>query len=590
MLSGVAAPKETRLAVTLADVVEREMADATTTKDALQLTLSRLGVGTITTDAAGMVESMSPFAQRLTGWTGPEAVGQPADKVFHLVRDHVALPGEACGVTDLAAPVEKAGVEEAILVSRTGERCAIEHALAPVRDAQGRITGITIIFHDVSQQNLAALQLARSASHDPLTALLNRHAFTVRADALLRELPTRGRLLGICHLDLDQFNLVNNSCGHMAGDDLLLWVAAILREETQETDVLARLGGDVFALLLQRDTVDEIRGVAEAVLARLHSFVFSWEDKTFPVGACIGVVPVTHGGNTIAEVMAAAEHACVRAKQMGRNQLRLCHLEDEELKQRRQEMEWVARIKEHLQHGGVCLYAQPIRPLAAKHTQGLGMEILLRMRQQGGDPTSAGMMIRAAERYGLMGAIDRWVIRSTLQELQAQPREVVDRLHLCCINISSGSLHDRTILEFIHQQLADARIAPGKICFELTETAAVENLPQARWLIGELQGVGCRFALDDFGSGLPSFAHLRELPVSFIKIAGEFVETIAADPLSRAMVESINQIGRVLGIATIAEAVSTEAALGVVREIGIDYAQGNWIGVPRPLADICRVA
>jgi len=564
--------------------------DATATDGALQLTLSRLGVGTITTDAAGIVESMSPFAEKLTGWMSEEARGQPADKVFRLVRDHVALPGDPSGATALAAPADVVGVDEAILVSRTGERCAIEQVVAPVRDEQGRVTRITIVFHDVSQQNLAALQLARQASHDPLTSLLNRRAFTVRADKLLRLRPAGGGFLGMCHLDLDQFNLVNNTCGHSAGDDLLQWTAAILREETQESDVLARFGGDVFAMLVQRDTVDAVRAVAEAVLARLRSFVFTWEDKTFPVGACIGVVPVGPGGGTVGEVMAAAEHACVLAKRMGRNQLRVCRLEDEELEQRRQEMEWVARIRKHLQHGGVCLYAQPIRPLAATDPDWLGMEILLRMRQPGGDPTSAGRMIQAAERYGLMGAIDRWVIRATLQELRAQPRAVLDRLHLCCINISSGSLHDRTILEFIHQQLAHSRVAPAKICFELTETAAVENLPQARWLIGEMQGVGCRFALDDFGSGLPSFAHLRELPVSFIKIAGSFVETIATDPLSRAMVESIHQIGRVLGIATIAESVASEAALTTVRAIGVDYAQGNWIAAPRPLAEVCRPA
>jgi len=566
------------------------MGDATIAKDAMQLTLSRLGVGTITTDAAGMVETMSPFAERLTGWTGGEARGQPAEKVFRLVRDHVALPGEPSGATALAPPADEAGVDEAILVSRNGERCAIEHALSPIRDAQGRITGITIIFHDVSQQNLAALQLARQASYDPLTALLNRRAFTSRADKLLRESATGGGFLGMCHLDLDQFNLVNNSCGHSAGDDLLQWTAAILREETEETDVLARFGGDIFAVFLRRDSTDAIRAVAEAILGRLRSFVFSWGDKTFPVGACVGVVPVGAGSGTITEVMAAAEHACVLAKRMGRNQLRVCRLEDEELEQRHQEMEWVARIRKHLQHGGVCLYAQPIRPLAASQREGLAMEILLRMCQPGGDPTSAGRMIQAAERYGLMGAIDRWVIRSTMQELKGQPREVIERLHLCCINISSGSLHDRTILEFIHQQLADSRLAPAKICFELTETAAVENLPQARWLIGELQGVGCRFALDDFGSGLPSFAHLRELPVSFLKIAGEFVETIAADPLSRAMVESINQIGKVLGIATIAESVSSEAAFAAVLAIGVDYGQGNWIATPRPFADVCRPA
>ncbi|HUK14438.1 MAG TPA: EAL domain-containing protein [Thermoanaerobaculaceae bacterium] len=555
--------------------------------DLLQLTLSRLGVGTIVTSPEGLVESLSPFAERLTGWNRAEAHGQPVEKVFRLVRSHVAFPDEPDGATALSPAGGRLDVAEAILVSRDGKRVAIEHTVAPIRGARGRIERITFVFHDVSQRNLASLQLARQSTHDPLTGLLNRHAFASRVEKALAELRQRGRPLAVCQIDIDQFNLVNNSCGHGAGDDLLQWTAAILREETGESDVVARLGGDVFAVLLQRDAAAEPQALAEALLRRLRTFEFSWEDKTFPVGACIGLVPIGAGSHAVAEVVAAADHACSLAKAQGRNQIRICRLEDEELALRRQEMDWVARIRKHLHDGGVSLYAQPIRHLARRGADECGFEVLLRMTTPGGDAASAGRMIQAAERYGLMGAIDRWVIRGALQELRRHPRRVIDRLRLCCINISRVSLHDRSILEFIHQQLAASKLPPAKVCFELTETAAVENLPQARWLIGELQAIGCRFALDDFGSGLASFAHLRELPVGFLKIAGAFVETLACDPLSQAMVESITQIARVLGCETIAESVSSQAALEAVEALGVDYAQGNWVGAPLPLAVAC---
>lgn len=538
----------------------------------------------ITTDAEGLVESVSPLAERLTGWSCAEARGERIETVFRLARE----PGGAAERTSQPAESEggepAGGVEESTLISRQGERFAIEHVIAPVRNEDGRITSILIVFHDVSRHKLAALALARQTTHDPLTGLLNRQALAATVEQELEA----GVPFAICQVDLDQFNLVYNSCGHAAGDDLLQWVAALLREEARPHDVLARLGGDVFGVLFRETTGEEAGTLAEGVLQRLHSFQFTWDDKTFPLGASIGLVIVQRPGPTCEEALSAADHACSQAKRNGRNQVWIFQLEDEELGRQRQEMEWVARIRKHLSEGGVTLFGQPIMPLDGDGGDALSFEVLLRMTDPGGQLRSAARVIQAAEQYGLMASIDRWVIRTTLQTLRDLPRQVLSRVRLCAINISAVSLRDRSILEFIHEQLAHARIAPHLICFELTETAAVSNLAQARWLIDELLAIGCRFALDDFGSGLASYSHLKDLPVSFLKIAGSFVENVVTNPLDRAMVESIVQIARVLGVKVIAEAVASREALDAVRNLGVDFAQGHFLGPPRPLAELFR--
>jgi len=288
----------------------------------------------------------------------------------------------------------------------------------------------------------------------------------------------------------------------------------------------------------------------------------------------------------IREVLSAADHACNQAKRLGRNQVYTCNLEDEEVIRRERELDWVARIKANLVANRVTLFAQPILPLRREARRGLYFEVLLRLTAGDTTPASAAREIRAAEKYGLMGLVDRWVITHALSQLAVLPRATLARVHLCSINISGTSLHDRSILEHIHRELDRHRLAPSMFCFELTETAAVDSLPQARWLMEELLAIGCRMALDDFGSGLASYGYLKELPVSFLKIAGDFVENISGEPLNRAMVESIHQVARVLDLQSIAESVAGPDGLDAVREIGVDFAQGHFVGVPRPLQQL----
>lgn len=538
--------------------------------------LVRMGIGLIRTDPRGHVEYLSPFAEKLTGWSDAEARGHKVEKVLQVAPQ----------TTSHHSTSSSEGLEEVTLIARSGQHFPVAQTILPQRDEEGRIVALFIAFQDITRRKLADLQLTRQATHDGLTGLLNREAFANAVEGVLTSLRTRGKPFAVCQIDLDQFNLVNNTCGHTAGDTLLQWVGSLLREEVRETDVLARLAGDVFGLVLGDAALDEARQVVDNVYHRLQDFQFTWADKTFSIGASIGLVPVEGGEWSVNDVLRAADHACSLAKKGGRNQVHISTLEDEEITVRREDEEWVARIRKNLQDGGVTLFAQPILPLTHDQGRGLHFEVLLRMTGDDGLLRSAGRVIRATERYGLMASIDRWVIRHTLETLRAQPRSVLDRIKLCSINLSGGSLHDRTLLEFVQQQLAASRIPPSRLCFEITETAAVDNLDQARWFIGELSAIGCRFALDDFGSGLASYGYIKDLPVDFLKISGEFVENMASSPLDRALVESINQIGKVLGIATVAEAVSSQAALEAVLTIGVDYAQGNWVGLPRPLTDL----
>lgn len=551
----------------------------------LQRALEAMRVGVVAADPRGQVSFMNPVAERLTGWSRADALGRPLDRVLRLGSP---LDGPQ-KVTSAADMRPGSAPEEAVLLTRQGECFSVEFAVMPLNDSAGRAVGLTVMIRDISEERLMALQVARMASHDLLTGLLNRHAFL---DHLARALTraTRGgdQAAVLLFLDIDQFKLVNDTCDHAAGDELLCWVASLLRETVSEQDVVARLGGDEFALLVERPSADEGVRFAELVKRRLQEYLFSWEDKSFSVSACFGVAPVTPTFASAAALLAAADHACYMAKERGRNALQVYEVDDADIARSRDEMDWMVRINHTLQSGQIRLYAQPIQPLAPLHPRGLQFEVLLRIRTEDGRVRTPGQLVLAAERYGIMPAIDRWVVSTALRALRHLDHHVLQRIHLCSVNLSGLSLRDASVLDSIRDQLSETGIPPQKLCFEITETAAIQNLQQARWLIQELSSIGCNIALDDFGTGLASYGYLKELPVNYLKVAGNFIEGIASSPLDRAMVESINQISHLMGLETIAESVGTRELFEEVRAIGVDHAQGYWVGMPRPLEETCQ--
>jgi diguanylate cyclase (GGDEF)-like protein/PAS domain S-box-containing protein len=569
---------------------ERQMSELFEEKELAQVTLASIGDGVLATDAEGRVKYMNPVAEKLTGWSQGEALGRQLSEIFRLIEEASGRTVESLVARCLEEGLNLRLAERITLERRDGRRYAVESTCAPIRHLDGRIVGTVIVFQDVSDKRLLALQLAHQATHDDLTGLLNRQAFDGHLQRALEESRTLGSTHALCYLDLDQFKLVNDTCGHLAGDELLCRVTALLQDNVREIDLVARLGGDEFAVLMPRRSLVEAERQVAQFHRTLQSYRFNWREKTFSIGASLGLVAITREFKTVAHLLSAADHACYVAKEKGRNRIQVYQEDDAAFIRRQGEMNWVVRILETLEQNRFCLFSQSILPLSPSASRGIYFEVLLRMVEEDGRIHLPSDFIRAAERYGLMRSIDRWVIRECMRTLRTQPPPFLDLLHLCSINLSAVSLGDESFLDFLEDELAASGVPGPKICFEITETAAIENFAQAEKLLARLSGRGVRFALDDFGSGMSSYSYLKDLPVSFLKIDGKFIKDIVTDPLDRAMVESINQVGHVMGLATVAEAVTSYAVIERLRTVGVDYAQGNWVSPPRPLGESCAVA
>ncbi len=455
----------------------------------------------------------------------------------------------------------------------------------PFRDAGGSVVGVVVNVRDVTEARRLSEQLSYQASHDALTHLINRFAFENYLQEFLDSARAEGIGHVLCYLDLDQFKLINDTCGHTAGDELLRQVAAVLKEKIRERDILARLGGDEFGLLLERCSVSHAQRVTNEMQKALISYRFQWEEKTFTIGASIGVVAINQASESAASVLGKADAACYAAKDAGRNRVHVYYEDDVELAKRRGEMHWVSVINRALDENRFDLVFQPIRSLGKVQVDGEHYELLIRMQGENGGTVAPGAFLPAAERYGISTNIDRWVIEAAFGWLRDHPLNL-KRLFLCSINLSGTSLSSKGFMEFVVQQFEDKNLPPQKICFEITETAAIANLAHATQFIAALKKLGCRFSLDDFGSGLSSFAYLKNLPVDFLKIDGMFVKDIVEDPIDFAMVKSINEIAHVMGKQTIAEFVENDAILEKLERIGIHFAQGYGIGRPRPLEEM----
>jgi diguanylate cyclase (GGDEF)-like protein/PAS domain S-box-containing protein len=563
---------------------EGQMAELHAEKELAQVTLASIGDGVLATDDRGRVKYMNPVAEKLTGWDRGAAMGRPLPEIFHLAGQG----GEREDIEKLLCCCLQEGqsfrlADRVTLERSDGRRYAIESTCSPIRAWEGGIVGAVLVFQDVSDKRLMALQLAHQATHDELTGLLNRHAFDGHLQRALEEARSRAVSHALCYMDLDQFKLVNDTCGHLAGDELLCRVAALIQESVRDTDLVARLGGDELGVLFFNCTLAEAEQRTAELHRALQQLRFTWRDKTFAVGASLGLVPITAELRTVAHLLSAADHACYAAKDKGRNRVQVYREDDATFVRRHGEMSWVARIQQTLEEDRFRLFSQQIQPLSPQAPPGLYFEVLLRMVEEDGRIHLPSDFLRAAERYGLMRAIDRWVIRRALGTLRDQPAPFLDLLRLCAVNLSAVSLGDEDFYDFLTAELAGSGVPAAKLCFEITETAAIESLPQAQRLMARLAAQGVRFALDDFGTGMSSYGYLKELPVSFLKIDGKLVKDVVTDPLDLAMVESINQVGHVMGIQTVAEGVASAAVVERLQALGVDYAQGNWISPPRPL-------
>ncbi len=568
------------------DITERQQAEEQLSeeKERAQVTLHSIGDGVITTDPQGYVEYLNPIAEELTGWQMDEAKGHPLSYIFHIIHETTRTP--------IPNPVAKCLSENRIiglashtvLISRNGDELAIEDSAAPIRNRHGAINGVVLVFHDVSKAREMAHELNWQASHDSLTGLINRREFEQRLEQVFLRTHEEGEIHTLLYLDLDHFKLVNDTCGHIAGDELLRQLASHLQREVRESDSLARLGGDEFGLLMLNCDLEHAMRVANTMRDCIMEFSFVWEEKTFKIGSSIGIVEINRSLQNTAQVLSNADMACYTAKDHGGNRIHVFQPDDLELAQRQGEMRWVARINDALANNRLTLYAQAIRPLAANGDGVVHYELLLRMLDSEENLISPGSFIPAAERYKLMYAIDRWVIKEALEQHAAHQTKTNSTMFT--INLSGFSLNQDSLLGYIHDQFEATGVAPQHFCFEVTETAAISNLSRAHDLILELKSLGCAFALDDFGSGLSSFTYLKNLPVDFLKIDGSFVKDILDDPIDDSMVSAINKIGHDLGLKTIAEYAENDAILTRLEEIGVDYAQGYGVAKAVPLESL----
>ncbi len=434
---------------------------------------------------------------------------------------------------------------------------------------------------------LAEATIHHLAYHDPLTGLVNRHEFDRRLQEALRSAREGEETHVVLYLDLDQFKVINDTCGHQAGDQLLSQLALVLRDKIRSHDTLARLGGDEFGLLLEGCPLDQAQQIAEGLRKAVANFRFVWEDKTFSIGVSIGMTPITAEARGVAEVLSAADMACYTAKDKGRNRVHVYLDDDSELQHRHNEMRWVARIKEALERERFVLYRQPMLSLETGQGERLHSEFLVRMLDDDDKLILPGAFIPAAERYGIMTLLDRWVVKAAIEHLATQYREVqdLDAMGIFFINLSGASLDDSEFFAYLRQLLEDNELPPQILCFEITETAAISNLQLAVDFIHGIRDLGCSFALDDFGSGLSSFSYLKAIPVDYLKIDGGFVRDIVGDPMNYAIVQAVNEIGHVAGLRTIAEFVENETVLATLQTIGVDLAQGFGIALPQAIDD-----
>ncbi len=573
------------------DITEQRQAEQKLTQERqrAQITLESIGDAVITTDIAGNIEYFNPIAEQLTGFLLNEVKNTPLLQVIRLVDEQTQEPVEDPIVRCLRAGRFVNFDAHNLLINRDGGATAVQETVTPRYNSNGEIAGVVLVFRDITELRLLERRMEYHATHDALTGLINRREFENQLNLAIKSARKKSLQHALLYLDLDNFKVVNDTCGHNAGDELIKSLTNEISKTIKNNDTLARLGGDEFGVLLHNCTLVEATPTAERIRQAINDFQFIWEDRLFEVGVSIGVAEITLETNRIEDLLSAADSACYVAKDSGRNRIYQYREDDATLIKRHGEMNFVHRIKRALEEHRFHLYAQPIISIQTPVNPTAHLEILLRMEDEMGEILAAGEFIPAAERYQLMPRIDQWVIKNTFDFIsQCDKNKTNDTIF--AINLSGQSVSTDDFLEFVVDQIRYYAINTQSICFEITETTAIANFGKAVRLISILSNMGCQFALDDFGSGLSSFSYLKQLPVHYLKIDGSFVKNIATDKTDFAMVEAINTLGHIMNMKTIAEFVENEDTLIKLQELGVDYAQGISLAQPQLLKNYFEIA
>jgi len=547
------------------------------------LALGALAEAVITTDRSGRITFMNAAAERLTGAEAAGSTGKQLEEVISLVDE-----SERRLLSDPVHQALTAGAavnlsRRALLLARSsGSERSIELSAAPIRDSARELLGAVVLLHDVTESRGLARQMSYQATHDALTGLVNRREFERRLTEAI-ESGHRGEGQHVlCYLDLDHFKVVNDTSGHITGDGMLREVAKLLRDAVRDSDTVGRLGGDEFGTLLIGCPLEKARQIADDLSRAVGDHRFVWKDKIYNIGVSIGLVEISRESGTMEELLAAADTACYVAKRQGTGHVAVYSARDEALARHTGEIQWLQRLQAALKENRFYLYQQLIVP-AHGEDGGPSMEVLVRLQDENGRELLPAEFMRAAERYRLMGLVDRWVVQTTLAAL-GRGAIAVPAQRSVAINISGQTLGDAQFLEFVVECLDTTGVTPGQVCFEITETAVIANLDHARRFVGVLHGMGCQFALDNFGSGVGSFSNLKNLPLDYLKIDGSFMRNLARDNVNQAMVTAMIKLARTLNFKVIAEQVEDSAAVETARRMGVDYLQGFAIGRPQPLA------
>jgi diguanylate cyclase (GGDEF)-like protein/PAS domain S-box-containing protein len=549
-----------------------------------EATLESIGEGVVTTDTRGKIDYLNTAAETLLGCTRDRALGRQLTELATLVdeADRRPFPDPVARCLDERRRIDLG--RRALLVARaSGEEYSVELRASPILAGENGLAGCAVVLHDVSEIRGLTRQMSYQASHDPLTGLVNRREFERRVDEALMTARSGGSGHVLCYLDLDRFKAVNDTSGHMAGDSMLREIAGTLKDKIRDSDVVARVGGDEFGLLLIGCPLDKARQIADDVCGAIRDYRFVWRDKIFSVGASIGLVQIGPESGSLEDALSAADSACYVAKQQGRGRIHVYSARDEAVARQRGEIVWLQRLQAALKENRFELYVQPIVALNGRPDAGPACEILLRLRDAEGMQSLPADFMQAAERYHLMPSVDRWVLQAAFAAIGGGVLKV-PKGRTVAINVSSQTLADAQFLEFVVECLDRSGVRPEQVCFELAEAAVAANMGHASRFVAVLHGLGCQFALDDFGSGLGSFANLKQLSMDYLKIDGSFIRGLGTDEVGAAMVTAMIELARTLGIQVVAEHVESELAFEIVRALKVDFVQGYAVGRPVPLA------